>query len=75
MKDCDWELNQGIPLRLGIQGIKSELNSCMVPNNDLKFISTPVDEHSIGIAISYRVLLHNTIVRLLESLNESDKFI
>ena len=30
MKDCDWELNQGIPLRLGIQGIKSELNSCMI---------------------------------------------
>ena len=30
MKDYDWELNQGIPLRLGIQGIKSELDLSMV---------------------------------------------
>ena len=43
--------------------------------SDLKFISTPVDEHSIGIAISYKVLLHHTIVRLLESINESEKFV
>ena len=53
----------------------SEYRSQIVPINDLKLISTPVDEHSIGIAISYRVLLHNTIVCLLESFNESDKFI
>ena len=32
MKDCDWELNQEIALRLGIQGIKSELNSCFGPH-------------------------------------------
>ena len=44
-------------------------------SSDLKFISTPVDEHSIGIAISYRVLLHHTIVRLLESIYESEKFV
>ena len=25
----DWELNQEIPLRLGIHGIISELNSCL----------------------------------------------
>ena len=52
-----------------------EYRSQIVLTSDLKFISTPVDEHSIGIAISYKVLLHHTIVRLLESINESDKFV
>ena len=52
-----------------------EYRSQIVLTSDLKFISTPVDEHSIGIAISYKVLLPHTIVRLLESINESDKFV
>ena len=29
MKDCAWELNQEISLKLGNQGITSELNSCL----------------------------------------------
>ena len=50
----------------------SEYRSQVVLSNELKFISSSVDEDSIGIAISYKVLLHHTITRLLESIDESE---
>ena len=34
MKDWDWELNQEISLRLGIQGIESEMKSWFCSGSD-----------------------------------------
>ena len=49
--------------------IISEYRSKIVLSNDFKSIKNPRDE-IIGIGIAYKVLLHHTVSRLLESIDE-----